>query len=94
MLRAVNDRIIIKVKAQKETTSASGLILSAPVDQRFEEGVVVSVGEGRFSNGFRSPPCVSVNDKVLFTKNTMLTLREDGEDFVVLREEDIIAVRK
>jgi chaperonin GroES len=91
-LRPLHDRVIIKRKAQ-ETETASGLLIPESAAEKPDQGHVVAVGPGkRDDNGKIVPLEVRVNDHVYFGKYAGQTIKLCGEEMLILREEDIVAV--
>ncbi len=92
-LRPIGDHIIVKPLA-KEEKSASGIIIPDTVEkERAERGEVVAVGPGRtLENGTRSVVDVKVGDKVVFKKYAPDEVKVGGEEFLVIKMEDVVAV--
>ena len=87
----LGDRILIKPIEQEEV-SKGGLVLPDTARERPQEGEVIAAGPGRLTDeGNRIPMELSVGDKVLYAKYAGTELKEDDEDFLVLRESDILA---
>ena len=90
-LRPLHDRVIVK-RQEKETTTAGGIVLASSADEKPSEGVVVAVGPGKVVDGSLRPLDVKAGDRVLFGKYTGSEVKVDGEDYVIMREEEIFAV--
>lgn len=91
-LKPLHDRVIVK-RQEKETTTAGGIVLASTAAEKPSEGVIVAVGPGKAAgNGELRPLDVKVGDKVLFGKFTGSEVKVDGEDYVIMREEEIFAV--
>ena len=88
----LNDRVVIKrIGADKQTTS--GIIIPDNAADKPDQGVVVAVGTGyKTEAGEIVPLTVSVDDKVIFGKNSGHPVKIDGEEFLVLKEEEIFAI--
>ncbi len=87
----LGDRIVIKPIEQEEV-SKGGLVLPDTARERPQEGEVVAAGPGRLTDeGNRIPMELVVGDKVLYAKYAGTELKEDDEDYLVLRESDILA---
>ncbi len=87
----LGDRIVIKPVEQEEV-SKGGLVLPDTARERPQEGEVIATGPGRLTDeGNRVPMELSVGDKVLYAKYAGTELKEDDEDYLVLRESDILA---
>ena len=90
-LRPLHDRVIVK-RQEKETTTAGGIVLASSAAEKPSEGVVIAVGPGKVVDGSRRPLDVKAGDRVLFGKYTGSEVKVDGEDYVIMREEEIFAV--
>lgn len=91
-IRPIGDRIVIKPVAREEITK-SGIYLPDTSKEKPQEGVVVAVGSGRLlDNGDRATMEIHVGDKVLFAKYGGTEFKYDGEDMLVLRESDVLAI--
>ncbi|CAG9254727.1 MULTISPECIES: co-chaperone GroES [Burkholderiaceae] len=91
-LRPLHDRVIVK-RLDQETRTASGIVIPDSAAEKPDQGEVLAVGPGRRDNdGRRIAPDLSVGDRVLFGKYAGQTVKVDGNELLVLREEDIVAV--
>lgn len=92
-LRPLNDYILVKSISKEEVTS-SGIILPDTVDkERPEHGEVVAVGPGKMlETGSRAPIDVQVGQKVMFKKFAPDPVKVEGEEYLVIRNDDIVAV--
>lgn len=92
-LRPLDDKIIIKPTSEEEKTS-SGIVLPETADkEKPEQGEVVSVGPGKIGeNGKRLPMNVKKGDKVLFKKYSPDEIKIGEEEYLVAKEEDILAI--
>ena len=90
-LKPLGDRVIVKASEQDEVT-ASGIYLPETAKERPQRGVVVAVGDGRWSDGERVPLEVSAGDEVIYSKYGGTEVTEDGEDLLILSEHDILAI--
>ena len=91
-LRSLHDRVIVK-RQEKETTTAGGIVLASSAAEKPAEGVIVAVGPGKKSkHGETIALSVKVGDKVLFGKFSGSEVKVNGEDYVIMREEEIFAV--
>jgi chaperonin GroES len=91
-LRPLNDRIIIK-RSDPELKTAGGILLPDSAGEKPEQGEVVAVGPGkRNDQGQFIVPGVAVGDKVIFGKYSGQTVKIDGDELLVVREEDLFAV--
>jgi chaperonin GroES len=90
-VRPLGDRVIVKAMTQE--TSKSGIIIPDTAKEKPQQGKVVAVGPGRLSeNGERLSPEVKDGDVVLFGKYSGTEIEVDGDELLILRESDILAV--
>ena len=93
-IQPLADRILVKVLEAKEVTKG-GIVLPETAKEKPQEAGVVSVGKGRITaEGKVVAPEVKVGDKILFGKYTGTEITVDGKDYLILKEEDILAVVK
>jgi chaperonin GroES len=91
-LRPLHDRVIVK-RLDQETKTASGLIIPDAAAEKPDQGEILAVGNGKVQeNGQVRPLEVKVGDRVLFGKYSGQTVKVMGEELLVMREEDIMAV--
>lgn len=91
-IRPLHDRIVIK-RINEEEKTAGGLFIPDSAKERPTHATVVAVGSGRLQeNGTLSPLAVKVGDLVLFGKYAGNEIKLDGEEFLIIREEDVLAV--
>lgn len=91
-LRPLHDRVIVK-RLDQETKTASGLVIPDNAAEKPDQGEVLAVGPGkRNDKGDISPLAVKVGDRVLFGKYAGQSVKVDGDELMVMREEDIMAV--
>ncbi len=91
-LRPLHDRVIVK-RLDQETKTASGIVIPDNAAEKPDQGEVLAVGPGkRNDKGDVSPLGVKVGDRVLFGKYAGQTVKVDGDELMVMREEDIMAV--
>lgn len=92
MLKPIGNRVIIEKKEQEQTTK-SGIVLTDSAKEKSNEGVIVAVGTGRLLNdGTRVTPEVKEGDRVVFQQYAGAEVKRDNETYLVLNEEDILAV--
>jgi len=90
--RPLHDRILVK-RVEADEKSAGGLIIPDSAKEKPQEGLVVSVGPGRrLEDGTVRPVAVSAGDRILFGKYTGDEIKIDGEEHVIVREMDVLAV--
>ena len=91
-LKPLGDRVIVKPREKEEMTK-SGIVLPDTASEKPQEGNVLAVGPGRvLDNGKRVEMDVKAGDKVLFAKYAGTEVKLDGEDYLVIRETDLLAV--
>ncbi|OZI66696.1 co-chaperone GroES [Bordetella genomosp. 11] len=91
-LRPLNDRVIIK-RLDNERKTASGIVIPESAAEKPDQGEVIAVGPGkRTEDGKVLPVDLKAGDKVLFGKYSGQTVKVDGEELLVIREEEILAV--
>jgi chaperonin GroES len=91
-IRPLQDRIIVKRLAEEEKTKG-GIIIPDTAKEKPLEGAVIAVGNGRIlEDGKVRPLDVKKGDKVLFGKYAGTEIKIDGEEHLILREEDLLAV--
>jgi chaperonin GroES len=91
-LRPLHDRVIIK-RLDNETKTASGLVIPETAAEKPDQGEILAVGSGKKDESGKSIPLdVKVGDRVLFGKYAGQTVKVDGNELLVMREEDIMAV--
>ncbi|WP_182201531.1 co-chaperone GroES [Paraliobacillus salinarum] len=92
MLKPLGDRVIIELVEQEEKT-ASGIVLPDSAKEKPQEGKVVAVGSGRVTdNGEKIAPEVAEGNKIIFSKFAGTEVKYDGKEYLILRENDILAV--
>ena len=92
-IKPLEDRIVVK-SLEAEQTTASGLVIPDTAKEKPQEGEVVAVGPGRFSeNGTdRVPLDVKVGDKVIFSKYGGTEVKHGGEEYLILSARDVLAI--
>ena len=91
-IRPLHDRVIVK-RVEAERTTASGIVIPDSVGEKPDQGEVLAVGPGkRDDNGKQIALDVKVGDRVLFGKYAGQAVKVDGQEVLVMREEDIMGV--
>jgi chaperonin GroES len=91
-IRPLQDRVIVK-RIQEEEKTKGGIIIPDTAKEKPQEGRVVAVGKGKVNDdGKITPLDVKVNDRVLFGKYSGTEINIDGEEHLIMREEDILGV--
>ena len=91
-IRPLQDRIIVK-QLEEESKSAGGIIIPDTAKEKPHQGKVMAVGNGKvMEDGKIRKLDVKVGDRVLFEKFAGATVRIDGDDYMIMREEEILAI--
>ncbi|MBC7235574.1 MAG: co-chaperone GroES [Chloroflexi bacterium] len=91
-LRPLGNHLVVEPIEQEEKT-ALGIILPETAKEKPQKGKVIAVGPGRrLDNGQRQPIDVKVGDKILFAKYGGTEVKVDDQEYLILREEDVLAV--
>lgn len=92
MLKPLGDRVVLKVQKEEEQ-SIGGIVIVSNAKEKPTTGEVIAVGNGRIlDNGQRVEPEVKVGQSVVFDKYAGSEVKYEGEEYLVIRENDIIAV--
>ncbi len=90
-VRPLHDRVIVK-RVEEEQKTKGGIIIPDTAKEKPQEGRVVAVGPGRQDDGKVIALDVKVGDRILFTKYGGTEIKLNGEDHLILREDDILGV--
>ena len=91
-IRPLHDRVIVK-RLEAERTTASGIVIPDSAGEKPDQGEVLAVGNGKIlDDGSVRPMGVKIGERVLFGKYAGQTVKIDGEELLVMREEDIMGV--
>jgi chaperonin GroES len=91
-IRPLNNRVLIK-RIEELTRTPGGLFLPDTAKEKPIEGEVLAVGEGRVDdNGKLVPMAVKVGDRVVFSKYSGTEIKLEGEEFLLMREDDILGI--
>lgn len=90
-LRPLQDRVIIK-RLDNETKTASGIVIPDSAAEKPDQGEVLAVGPGKNVDGKLVPVSLKAGDKVLFGKYAGQAVKVDGQELLVIREDEILAV--
>jgi chaperonin GroES len=91
-IRPLQDRVIVKRIAEEEKTKG-GIIIPDTAKEKPQQGKIIAVGKGKVNDdGKLTPLDVKVGDKVLFAKYSGSEIKLDGEEHLIMREEDILGV--
>jgi chaperonin GroES len=91
-LKPLGDRVVVKA-SEAEMQTKSGLFIPDTAKEKPQKGSVIAVGEGKFKDdGTRIPVDVKVGDTVIYSKYGGTEIKIDGEDYLILRADDIYAI--
>jgi chaperonin GroES len=91
-VRPLNDRVLVK-RLEEETKTAGGLFIPDSAKEKPTRGRVIAVGSGKLNDdGVRKALDVQKDDEILFGKYAGTEIKFDGQDLIIMREEDILAV--
>ena len=91
-VRPLHDRVIVK-RVEEEETTKGGIIIPDTAKEKPVEGKVIAVGDGKVADdGKKIPLEVKAGDKVLFGKYAGTEIQIEGEEHIIMREDDIIAI--
>jgi len=86
----LHDRVLVRRLENKETAKG-GIIIPDTAKEKPQEGEVIAVGAGKFEEGKRIPLDVKAGDRILFAKYTGNDIKIDDQEYLILREEEILA---
>ena len=90
--RPLHDRVVVR-RLEEERKTASGIVIPDTAAEKPDQGEVIAIGNGKIlEDGKTRPLDVKVGDRVLFGKYSGQTVKVKGEEFLVMREEDIMGV--
>jgi len=88
----LNDKILVQ-RLEAEEKTAGGILLPDTAREKPRQGKILALGEGkRLENGSRAPVQVKVNDRVLFTSYAGSEIKVDGEEYLIMSEDDVLAI--
>ena len=91
-VRPLNDRLLVQRIEEKETVKG-GIIIPDTAKEKPQEGKVIAVGNGKIlENGTKLELDVKAGDKILFGKYSGTDIKIDGEEYLILREDEVLAV--
>src|SRR5438876_8635968 len=91
-IRPLGDRVVVK-PSDRETVTKSGIVLPDTAKEKPQEGEILAVGPGKvLDNGKRTTPEVQVGQRVLFAKYAGTEVKMDSEEYLILRESDILGI--
>ena len=86
----LHDRVLVRSLEEKETAKG-GIIIPDTAKEKPHEGEVMAIGAGKMEKGHRVPLDVKVGDRILFGKYTGNDINIDGQEYLIVREEEILA---
>ncbi|HLD35608.1 MAG TPA: co-chaperone GroES [Planctomycetota bacterium] len=91
-LKPIGDKIIVE-RIEPENKTRGGIVLPDNAKEKPKEGKIIAIGEGKLmDNGSRVAPSVKVGEKVIFTSFAGSEVKIDNKEFLIMNEEDILAV--
>ncbi len=91
-LRPLHDRILVQ-RVEEETTTKGGIIIPDTAKEKPAEGKVVAIGNGKTGDdGKKIPMDIKVDDRILFGKYSGTEVKVDGEEYLIMREDDILGI--
>ncbi|MBL0700705.1 MAG: co-chaperone GroES [Desulfosarcina sp.] len=91
-LRPLNDRILVK-RVEEKATTKGGIIIPDSAKEKPAEGKVISVGNGKMNeDGKRMPVEIQEGDRILFGKYSGTEVKIDGEEHLIMREDDVLGI--
>lgn len=90
-LRPLGDKVVLKQLEAEETTK-SGIILSSKAQEKPQEAVIIAVGPGGMVDGKEVAMQVKAGEKVIYSKYAGTEVKLDGEEFIIVKQSDIVAV--
>ncbi len=91
-IRPLQDRILVK-RLEEEETTKGGIIIPDSAKEKPSEGLVIAIGKGKvLENGQQIPLDVKKNDRILFGKYSGTDITIEGEEYLIMREDDVLGV--
>ena len=90
-IKPLGDRVLIEIQEENLTKQGS-LFIPDTAKEKPQQGKVVAVGAGRFDDGKQVPMEVKVGDTVLYSKYAGTEIKQDGKEYLIVRESDILAI--
>ena len=90
-IKPLGDRVVIQ-KLEAETTTKSGILLTGTAKEQPQEAKIVAIGPGAIVDGNRVPMDVQVVNKVLYSKYAGTDVKVNGEEYIILKQDDILAI--
>lgn len=90
-IKPLGDRVVIKVMESEETTK-SGIVLPGTAKEKPMQGEILAVGSGEMVDGKKVPLEVKVGDKVIYSKYAGSEIKMDGQEYLIIKQNDILAI--
>ncbi len=91
-IRPLADRVLVE-RVEAEEKTAGGILLPESAKEKPKEGIVIAIGDGKtLDNGEKSKFTLKVGDRVLFTSYACTDVKYDVNEFMIMREEDVLAI--
>jgi chaperonin GroES len=90
-LTPIGDKILVK-RLEAETKTKGGIVLPDSAKEKPKEGRVIALGEGRLVKSQRVPFTVKKNDRILFTSYAGTEVKVDGDELIIMSEDDVLAI--
>ena len=91
-VKPLDDRILVK-QCDAEVVTAGGIVLPDSAQEKPQRGVVTAIGPGKLlDSGERAKPCLKKGDEIFYAKYAGSEVKIDDEDYVILRESDVLAI--
>jgi len=91
-IRPLGDRILVR-RLEAEEKTAGGIVLPDTAKEKPKEGIVIALGEGKLlDSGERAKPQVKENDRIIFTSYAGTEVKIDGEEYLIMSEDDVLAI--
>ena len=91
MIKPLSNRVLVKMKEGEETTK-SGIILASAAQEKPQVAEVIEVGPGRMVDGELQPMAVKKKDNVIISKYSGTEVKYEGEEYIIIKEDDILAI--
>ena len=91
-IKPLSDRVLVRRLEDDEEQKVGGIIIPDTAKEKPQEAKVVAVGPGRLEEGKHVAPEVKKGDKVLYSKYAGTEIKVDGEDYLLMREDDILGI--
>lgn len=91
MIKPLADRVLIKMKEGEETTK-SGIILAGAAQEKPQIAEIIEVGPGKYLDGKLEPINVKKGDNIIINKYSGTEVKYEGEEYIIIKQEDILAI--